>query len=43
MKKRVIAAMLACVMSMGLFAGCGSTSGNSNNDVAATEGSSDGN
>ena len=36
MKKRWISALLACVMAMGTFAGCG-TGGNSSGDDAAAK------
>ena len=36
MKKRVIAAMLTCVMGVGLLAGCGNTT-ESNGNVSGTE------
>ena len=43
MKKRVIAAVLACVMGVGLLTGCGSTAENSTtNNGAATESKTEG-
>ena len=36
MKKRVIAAVLACVMSVGLLTGCGSTAESSTTNNGAT-------